>query len=147
MEIGNWKYCSMETDGTYGIAVLETVTVYRLETGIVESLQSCCIHTQFHWSSGPPVSFLSWENRVQSPGGYLCEIVRLLLVLSRYRILFSWIYCKEDPLKAEDVCVRRKESSLFYVNFHYRHRHCHRGIFETDCRPVLETEKRSMSLL
>jgi hypothetical protein len=26
---------------------------------IVESLQSHCIHTQFHWSSGPPVCFPS----------------------------------------------------------------------------------------
>ncbi len=34
-----------------------------------ESLQSHYIHTQFHWSSGPPVCFLSWGTRVQSPGG------------------------------------------------------------------------------
>ncbi len=25
----------------------------------VESLQSHCIHTQLHWSSGPPICFLS----------------------------------------------------------------------------------------
>ncbi len=44
----------------------------------VESLQSHCILTQLHWSSGPPVCSLSWGTRVQSPG-------ILLLVLSRYR--------------------------------------------------------------
>jgi hypothetical protein len=46
--------------------------------------QSHYIHTQFHWSSGPPVCFPSWGTRVQSPGGYLCETGILLLVLSRY---------------------------------------------------------------
>jgi hypothetical protein len=35
----------------------------------VESLQSHCNHTQFHWSSGPPIWFPSWGTRVQSPGG------------------------------------------------------------------------------
>jgi hypothetical protein len=50
----------------------------------VESLQSHCIHTQFNWSSVPPVCFLSWETWVQSPGGYLCETGILLLALSRY---------------------------------------------------------------
>ncbi len=38
---------------------------------LVESLQSHCIHTQFHWSSGPPVCFPSWGTRVQSPGEVL----------------------------------------------------------------------------
>ncbi len=37
----------------------------------MESLQSHCIHTQFHWSSGPPVCFPSLGTRVQSPGGVL----------------------------------------------------------------------------
>jgi hypothetical protein len=37
----------------------------------MESLQSHCIHTQFHWSSGPPFCFPSWGTRVQSPGGVL----------------------------------------------------------------------------
>ncbi len=41
-------------------------------------------NTLFHWSSGPPVSCLSWGTRVQSPGGYLCETGILLLALSRY---------------------------------------------------------------
>ncbi len=53
----------------------------------VESLQSHCIHTQFHWSSGPPICFSSWGTRVQSPGEYLCEtriLGILLLALSRY---------------------------------------------------------------
>ncbi len=50
----------------------------------VESLQSHCIHIQFHWSSGPLVCFPSWGTGVQSPGGYLCDARILLLVLSRY---------------------------------------------------------------
>ncbi len=50
----------------------------------VESLQSHCIHTQFHWSSGLPIWFLSWGTQVQSPGGYLCETRILLFALSRY---------------------------------------------------------------
>jgi hypothetical protein len=50
----------------------------------VERLQSHCIHTQFHWSSGPPVCFPSWGTRDQSQGGYLCETGILLLALSRY---------------------------------------------------------------
>ncbi len=45
--------------------------------GTVESLQSHCIHTMAHWSSGLPVCFPSWGTRVQSPGG-------VLLALSRY---------------------------------------------------------------
>ncbi len=45
----------------------------------VESLQSHCIHTQSHWSSGPTLCFPSWGTRVQSPGGYLCETGILLL--------------------------------------------------------------------
>ncbi len=39
---------------------------------IVESLQSQCIHTKFHWSSGPPVCFPSWGTWVQSPQGGTC---------------------------------------------------------------------------
>ncbi len=46
-----------------------------LEEGLVESLQSHCIHTRFHWSSGPPVCFPSWGTRVQSPGGYLSRYI------------------------------------------------------------------------
>jgi hypothetical protein len=42
-----------------------------LGRSFVESLQSHCIHTQFHWSSGPPVCFPSWGTCVQSPGGVL----------------------------------------------------------------------------
>jgi hypothetical protein len=57
----------------------------RLLWGIpVESLQSHCIHTMFHWSSGQPVCFPSWGTRVQSPGGYLCETWIFLSALSRY---------------------------------------------------------------
>ncbi len=51
----------------------------------VESLQSHCIHTQFHWSSGLLVCFLSWGTWVQSPGGYLCGTGILLLALSGYK--------------------------------------------------------------
>ncbi len=49
----------------------------------MESLQSHCIHTQFHWSSGPPVCFPSWGTRFQSPGGtyvkpgFSCKLVSL----------------------------------------------------------------------
>ncbi len=50
----------------------------------MESLQSHCIHTQFHWFSGPPFCFPSWGTRVQSPAGYLCETGIFLLALSRY---------------------------------------------------------------
>ncbi len=50
----------------------------------MESLQSHCIHTQFHWSNGPPICFPSWGTQVQSTGGYLCKTEILLLVLSRY---------------------------------------------------------------
>jgi hypothetical protein len=50
----------------------------------MENLQSHCVHTQFHWSSGPPVYFPSWGTRVQFPGGYLCESRILLLALSCY---------------------------------------------------------------
>jgi hypothetical protein len=35
----------------------------------VESLQSHCIHTQFHWSSGPPVCFPSWGPELNPLGG------------------------------------------------------------------------------
>ncbi len=45
---------------------------------------------QFHWSSGPPVCFLSKGTRVQSPGGYLCETGILLLALSCYSVI---IFC------------------------------------------------------
>jgi hypothetical protein len=38
---------------------------------LAESLQFHCIHTEFHWSSGPPVCFPSWGTHVQSPGGVL----------------------------------------------------------------------------
>jgi hypothetical protein len=54
------------------------------KTDPVESLQSHCIHTQFHWSSGPPVCFSSWGTWVHSPRGYLCETGILLLALSCY---------------------------------------------------------------
>jgi hypothetical protein len=59
----------------------------------LESLQSHCIHTQFHRSSGPPVCFPSWGTRVQSPGGYLCETKILRLVLSRYKTLIFVSVC------------------------------------------------------
>ncbi len=52
----------------------------------VESLQSHSIHTQFHLSSGPLVSFPSQGKRVQSPGGYLYETGILLLALFRYNL-------------------------------------------------------------
>ncbi len=50
----------------------------------MESLQSHCINTMSHWSSGLPICFPSQGTRVQSPGGYLCETGIFLLALSRY---------------------------------------------------------------
>ncbi len=44
---------------------------FKAKKWLVKSLQSQCIHTQFHWSSGPPVRFLSWGTGVHSPGRYL----------------------------------------------------------------------------
>jgi hypothetical protein len=38
---------------------------------LVESLQSHCIHTMCHWSSGLPVCFPSQRTRVQNPRGVL----------------------------------------------------------------------------
>ncbi len=61
-------------DSGYGIMLINTI----------KSLQSHCIHTQSHWSSGPPICFSSWETWVQSPGGYLCDTGILLLALSHY---------------------------------------------------------------
>ncbi len=54
----------------------------------VESLQSHCIYTMSHWSSGLPVCFPLWGTRVQSSKGYLCETRILLLALSCYRYFF-----------------------------------------------------------
>jgi hypothetical protein len=58
---------------------------WLLRGSTVESLQSHCILTMSHWSSGLPVCFLSWGARVQFPGGYLCETGILLLALSCYK--------------------------------------------------------------
>jgi hypothetical protein len=61
----------------------------------VEILQSHCIHTQFHWSSGPPICFMSWGTRVQPPGGYLCETGIFLLALSLYNtvyVQYAWFW-------------------------------------------------------
>ncbi len=58
----------------------------------VESLQSHCILTMSHWSSGlPDYLFASCHKgpRFKSPGGYLCETRILLLALSHYNNLFS----------------------------------------------------------
>ncbi len=51
---------------------------------LLESLQSHCIPTQSHCSSGSTLCFPSWGTQVQSPGRYLCETGILLLALSRY---------------------------------------------------------------
>jgi hypothetical protein len=67
------------------------VGIYTVEVSSrsVESLQSHCIHTMSHWSSGLPVCFLSCGTQVQFPRGYLCETGILLLVLSRYSSLLK----------------------------------------------------------
>ncbi len=56
-----------------------TPSGFMREGSPVESLQSHCIHTHFHWSNGPPVCFPSWGTQVPSPGWYLCETRILLL--------------------------------------------------------------------
>ncbi len=50
----------------------------------MESLQSHCIHTQSHWSSGSTHGFRSWGTWAQSPGGYISEKRILLLALFCY---------------------------------------------------------------
>ncbi len=47
----------------------------------MESLQSHCIYTQFHWSTH---LLFGMKDPVQSPGGYLRETGILLIVLSWY---------------------------------------------------------------
>jgi hypothetical protein len=46
--------------------------------------RACNLTAFAHSSTGPPICFLSWGTRVQSPGGYFCETGILLLVVSRY---------------------------------------------------------------
>ncbi len=72
-------------DLTVSLAVwnVKFATVCKILLG-VESLQSHCIHTQFHWSSGSPVCFPSWGTQFRSPDEYLCETGILLLTMSRY---------------------------------------------------------------
>ncbi len=78
----------------------------------VESLQSYFIHTQFHWSSGPPVCFPSWATRVQSPGGCICEIGILLLALSHCNLcnsatfLIGWECCskRNNQILIKQLC-------------------------------------------
>jgi hypothetical protein len=48
----------------------------------VQSLQFYCIHTQFHWSSGPPVCFMKYPGSILRE--YLCGTGILLLALSCY---------------------------------------------------------------
>ncbi len=59
--------------------------------GNVESLQSHCIHTMSHWSSGLPVCFPLWETWVQSRGGYLCEAGILLLACLATLVTLTWL--------------------------------------------------------
>ncbi len=97
---------------------------------IVESLQSPCIHTMSHWSSGLPVCFPSWGTGVQSPGGYLCETgIHLLACLAtecciqlQYRI-YSVMYAVRSVYT---VCMysSRWESRFLKLEFlpKYRYR-------------------------
>ncbi len=89
-----------------------TKTKRRNHKKHVESLQSHCIHTQFHWSSGPLVCFLSWGTRVQSPGGYLCETGILLLALSPYKYIFS-------SLRWNNVFYRTVQNAYWAVNMNW----------------------------
>jgi hypothetical protein len=59
-----------------------TPSMYSMNVHSVQSLQSHCFHTRFHWSSGPPVCFLSEGPRFNPQGRYLCETGILLLALS-----------------------------------------------------------------
>jgi hypothetical protein len=45
-------------DNNY-LSVFVEVYLLMKKSDSVENLQSHCIHTQFHWSSGPPVCFPS----------------------------------------------------------------------------------------
>jgi hypothetical protein len=56
-------------------------------TCFVQSLQSHCIDTQFHWSSGPPVASHHEGPGFNPQGGYLCVTGILLLALSCYSVI------------------------------------------------------------
>jgi hypothetical protein len=68
-------------DGLKGIAHHVKLA---LNLHIGEQLQYHCIHTQFHWSSGPPFASRHEGSGFNPQGGYLCETGILLLALSRY---------------------------------------------------------------
>ncbi len=92
----------------------------------VESLQSHCIHTQFHWSSGPPVCFLLLGTRVQTSGGYLCETRILLLALYRYipiktcrnvvRLSFNTVTNPVQSISSEPIMLCQDCNVIFYVS-------------------------------
>ncbi len=83
---------------------------------------------QFHWSSGPPVCFLSWRTWVQSPGGYLSETWILLLALSRYigdpnvidNCGLVWGGLRLEPSlgnRTDNVIILLDLTQLFYPGF------------------------------
>ncbi len=95
---------------------------------VVESLQSHCIHTMSHWSSGLPVCFLSWGTQVQSPGGYLSETGLILLALSHYigdqdmidHCGLVWGGLRPEPSlgrRAYNVIIPLDLTQLFYPGF------------------------------
>jgi hypothetical protein len=99
-----------------------------MRLGCVECLQSHCIHTQFHWFSGPPVCFPSWGTRVQSPGEYLWDTP---VSLSRYIddpnvIDHCGLICgglHPEPLlghRADSVIIPLDLTQLFCPLFHTR---------------------------
>ncbi len=94
----------------------------------VETLYSHCIHTQFHWSSDPPVCFPTWGTWVQSPGGYLCETGILLLVLSHYigdpnvidhcGLIWGGSHPEPSPShRADNVIIPFDLTQLFFPGF------------------------------
>ncbi len=74
-----------------------------LEGSPLESLQSHCINTISHWSSGLTVCFPSWGTQVQSSGGHLCETGILQLALATcslsWLLMFRAQYTQLETLK------------------------------------------------
>jgi hypothetical protein len=70
-----------------------------------ESLQSHWIHTQFHWSSGPPICFPSWGTGGSIPRGYLCETRIILLAFSRYSVNIEGFSCHQFKVESAKKIV------------------------------------------
>ncbi len=84
----------------------------------VESLQSHFILTMSHWSSGPPVCFLSQGTRVQISCGVLMwnRDSSVLLVLSRYNTLLFFL-TGEDEYSQDRFPVIQYPPFYYYIIF------------------------------